>query len=204
MNIQLYLLRHGESELKGRFCGSTDCALTRVGHDQARARAEQLKHEHIELLFSSPLRRAMETANYASQECQLPIEPLDDLREIDFGQWEGLLWQEVVARDASYSQQWLDRYPDLCAPEGESFADFRRRVLRGLGAVLRTGEVRCAHRICVVAHAGWIRAALSVAFDQTVAKVAPPPYGSVQRCTITDLVRMKLQALLDAEIPGLA
>ena len=79
------------------------------------------------------------------------------LREIDFGEWEGLTWREVEARDAAYSRAWCEAYPKLPAPGGESFADFQSRVIAEAKHLLTlTGQGSLA----VVTHSGVMRVVL--------------------------------------------
>ena len=77
----------------------------------------------------------MTCAEPTQREAQLPMAFGVDchvrpaLREINFGQWEGLTWEEIEGRDEAYARRWIAEYPRLPAPDGEDFRDFERRVL---------------------------------------------------------------------------
>ncbi|GAA3757873.1 putative phosphoglycerate mutase [Spinactinospora alkalitolerans] len=126
---RLVLLRHGQTPLsvERRFAGSGDIELTGTGHDQARAAAHRLAGRGIDAIVSSPLRRTRETAQYAAKELSLEVEIDDDLRETDFGAWEGLTFAEARERWPEELDRWLAD-PETAPPGGESFAAVARRV----------------------------------------------------------------------------
>jgi len=115
--------------------------------------------EKIAVVYTSDLRRA-HTAGMAIAEAfgvGCHIRPA--LREINFGQWEGLTWKEIERRDDAYSRRWLEEYPGLPAPDGESFPGFERRVLDEVKFLsLEAAAADC--RIAVVTHAGVLRTVL--------------------------------------------
>ncbi|MFF4096286.1 bifunctional RNase H/acid phosphatase [Streptomyces sp. NPDC001834] len=127
------LLRHGETALtpEKRFSGSggTDPALSEAGRRQAEAVARSLAARGtIEEIVSSPLRRCRETAGTVAARLGLGVRIDEELRETDFGAWEGLTFAEVRERYGSDLDAWLAS--DEAAPTGggESFADVTRRV----------------------------------------------------------------------------
>jgi broad specificity phosphatase PhoE len=79
------------------------------------------------------------------------------LREIYFGQWEGLAWKEIEQRDSAYAQRWIIEYPNLPAPDGEDFRAFERRALDEVKSLAERARDR---RIAVVTHAGMMRTVL--------------------------------------------
>ncbi len=138
----LYLLRHGETEFNvaGRYQGQRDSPLTARGRDQARRHGALLKTLIVEpeawRLVASPLGRAMATARIVRAALGLPgdaIETDDRLKEMAFGEWEGLTPAEIQAR---HPEAWAARCADRwhhVRPGGESFALLAARV----GAFLR-------------------------------------------------------------------
>jgi ribonuclease H / adenosylcobalamin/alpha-ribazole phosphatase len=124
------LLRHGDTPLsrEKRFSGVGDAALTRTGTAQAHAAARRLRARGgIEAVMSSPLRRALQTAEVAAAALDLPMLVDEDLRETDFGAWEGLTFAEALARWPDLVAAWLAD-PSVAPPGGESFADTEIRV----------------------------------------------------------------------------
>ena len=144
---RLVLCRHGEAEdAAGRFCGSFDPALSSTGLLQAEALAAVAGES---VVYSSPARRALETARAMRRE---PIvDP--DLRELDFGEAEGLTYEDVAERWPDLYEAWLRAPTEVCFPVGEPFANFRVRILAALARIDRDAVV--------VTHGGVIRTALA-------------------------------------------
>ena len=143
---RLLLLRHGQTPMSidRRYSGSSsNPSLTDFGRRQARAAAERLALGDWDIrgIIVSPQARALETAEYASAELGLDICVDDDLRETDFGTWEGLTFGEAAARDADVHARWLTD-PELPPPGGEAFRTVDDRVAgarRRLAADFGTG-----------------------------------------------------------------
>ncbi len=139
----LLLLRHGETPLtpERRFSGtgSSDPGLSDVGRRQAEqaARAPALAAAEPVLILSSPLRRCRETAAVLAGALRLGVEVDEDLREMDFGVWEGLTFAEVEERHAADLAAWK-RSADV-APTGssETFADLQRRIAAAAARITR-------------------------------------------------------------------
>ncbi|SEG38132.1 probable phosphoglycerate mutase [Nonomuraea solani] len=129
--ISLLLLRHGETELsiERRFSGRGDAELTANGLAQASAAAERLSREpyRLDVIVTSPLKRARQTAAAVAQRTGLEVEVDEDLRETDFGAWEGHTFTEVQRRWPAELAAWLAD-PEVAPPGGESFATVAHRV----------------------------------------------------------------------------
>ncbi|MGV9374794.1 bifunctional RNase H/acid phosphatase [Nonomuraea sp. NPDC003707] len=127
----LLLLRHGETALsvERRFSGRGDAELTANGLAQAAAAAERLSREpyRLDVIVSSPLKRARQTAEAVARRTGLDVEVDEDLRELDFGDWEGHTFTEVQRRWPAELSTWLAD-PETAPPGGESFATVARRV----------------------------------------------------------------------------
>jgi probable phosphoglycerate mutase len=143
-STDVVLLRHGDTRLtpERRFSGtgSGDPGLSPVGRDQTRraARGALLRSTPFTALVCSPLRRCRETAAIVADELDLPVSVEDDLREADFGAWEGLTFGEVQRLHPADLVAW-QRSADV-APTGstESFRDVAHRVA-AVAERLRTG-----------------------------------------------------------------
>jgi len=130
-----YFLRHGETEwnVEGRFCGRTDVPLSDAGRRQARLLAQRLKPVLVDLLYSSPLRRALETARLIGE--AIGREPIVDprLTELNYGTWEGLSLEEIKRAGPATFQAWEKDPGSLAPPEGESGVQLIERVMPFLG-----------------------------------------------------------------------
>jgi alpha-ribazole phosphatase len=153
---RVLFIRHAETEMAGRFCGHSDPELNAQGRTQLTSLAHQLSAEPIDTVYSSDLRRASATAHAIAAVREIPQVVRPALREIDFGQWEGLSWEQIEQMDPEYARTWVARYPHLPAPSGETFHAFETRVLREVNHLLDANR----GPIAVVTHGGVLRAVL--------------------------------------------
>ncbi len=144
------LVRHGQTEMSvaGRFAGRGDIPLTSVGVQQAAAVADRLAGRGVDLVVSSPLSRAKDTAHAVADAAGAPLTVDDDLSETDFGAWEGLTFAAVMARWPAELAAWQGD-SDTAPPGGESFAAVASRVNRALDRLLAD---RQGQTIVVVSH----------------------------------------------------
>ena len=161
------LLRHGATPLSAerRFAGRGDIPLTDEGRRQAAAAAARLRERGgLDVIVTSPLRRARRTAEAVAEASGAPLVVDDDLVEADFGAWEGLSFAEASAKSPEEMTAWLGS-ADAAPPGGESFADVARRVLRALDRLLDAYPERT---LVVVSHVTPIKTLLCRAL------LAPP------------------------------
>jgi ribonuclease H / adenosylcobalamin/alpha-ribazole phosphatase len=133
------LLRHGDTRLspEHRFSGLRDVPLSAEGTRQARAAACRLATDaRIDAVVSSPLQRALATAAIAAGELGLSTGIDDDLRETDFGEWDGFTLEEIQQRWPAAAALWRSD-PEEAPPGGESFAATAHRVNRACDRLLR-------------------------------------------------------------------
>lgn len=158
--MKLTLIRHGATTWNAlrRFQGQTDVPLSEEGRAQAAAIAAALRSESFDRIYSSDLSRALETACIIAAARKTEVVADRRLREFDFGRWEGLTWEQIVAIDPRLGGQAPTR-AKLYDPEGgESFAQVCVRVRAFLDDVAR----RPYDSIAIVTHAGPLHAALRV------------------------------------------
>jgi broad specificity phosphatase PhoE len=153
----LLFIRHAETDLAGRFCGHSNPPINERGLRQIEELVKALKSEAIDSVYASDLSRSLITADAIGRAFGLLPVVLPGLREIDFGEWEGLNWKQIEARDRAYAEQWSEEYPNLPAPGGEPFEAFRSRVLTQINLLLAVSAQRCG---AVVTHAGVMRVVL--------------------------------------------
>jgi len=133
----MWLLRHGETPLsvEKRFSGRGDPALTDRGVAQAKAAAHRLAEHTIAAVISSPLRRAMQTAQAVADALGVKVVVEDGFVETDFGAWEGLTFAEVRSRWPDQMSAWLAS-PDVAPTDGEPFSETFERVRRARESVV--------------------------------------------------------------------
>ncbi|NLY43040.1 MAG: histidine phosphatase family protein [Clostridiaceae bacterium] len=159
MVTRLILVRHGEAEgnINRRFHGQTNSSLTPNGHLQAQKLAERLAKEKIDVLYSSDLSRAYDTAKYISKVKNLEIHKIQGLREINGGEWEDVPWDELPIRWPEAYYHWEHQPHLLQMPGGESMENFQRRVVTEIMKIVRENEGK---NICVATHGTVIKALL--------------------------------------------
>lgn len=160
MPKRIYLIRHGETEgtAEGRMLGSTDQPLSDRGSRQIGRLAELLGpslrgSDAAAWCVASPLLRAQQTAQGVAGPSGLTIRTDPDLREMDFGAWEGLTSDEVEALFPGEQAQWLFPTGDTAFPEGESLGEFEERVARAQKRILERPE----DLVVVFTHGGVVR-----------------------------------------------
>ncbi len=139
MAVRLLLARHGQTSwnVEGRYQGSTDIPLNAHGLEQAAALAARLAAEPLDVIYSSPLQRAHQTAEAVAAYHGLPVHDDPRLQEIGFGSWEGITHQEAEVRDPGALRRWRRDPFAAMPPDGEAIADVEARIaalLRDLAA----------------------------------------------------------------------
>lgn len=135
--------------------GWGDSELSDRGRQQVARVAERLATVEADALFSSPLKRALTTAEQISRSTGLPVQQLDDLREMNYGRWEGRKFLEVRKTDAESYQRWITDDEFAC-PDGESHAQVRARIVAALN------RASTQKRAILVTHGTAIRVAATV------------------------------------------
>ena len=150
------LIRHGATDMAGRFCGHSDPPLNRTGRIQIE-RAASMLPVAPKVIYSSDLLRARQSAAILSAYFAIPVQVRPGLREIGFGQWEGLSWQEIEQRFPVESQAWMKHFPAGEIPSGERYSTFLDRVRHEIAFLSAQAE---SQALIVVTHGGFIRTAL--------------------------------------------
>lgn len=156
----IVLVRHGETDWNrdNRFQGHADPPLNDAGREQARALAEDLRFETFAAVYTSPLRRAAETAAILGAELGLPPVEHASLMEVDVGSWSGLTRTEVEARFPAAFIRWLEFGHGW--EDGETYDELGERVLAGLSSI---AAEQPDEAVVAVTHGGPIRSALAAA-----------------------------------------
>ena len=158
---RLYLIRHGQSEgNRGEYEGpDDDPPLSEVGREQARRLGQRFARQRVDVVYSSPLRRTLETAHAIAGARGLPVRIMNDLHEVDFGEvqtdYEAFTEEEARAlRDRITRRPTWDSFP---GSEGSTAA--RRRIVAAMDSIVRESGGK---RVAVVAHAAVIQTYVSL------------------------------------------
>jgi probable phosphoglycerate mutase len=158
----LILVRHGETvQNVARIAqGWNDSDLSDAGREQVLRLADRVSALNATAIYSSPLGRARSTAQAIADVTGLEIVTLDDLREMNYGRWEGRSFLDVRREDEDFYQQWIADEACPC-PGGESNADVRARLARAFAAIE-------SPRPIVVTHGTALRIAVTVLLELPV------------------------------------
>ena len=153
MKTLLYLIRQGETPANraGVFLGSTDSALNELGISQAVELAKTFKYIELDVILSSPLKRAFKTALHIAAEKEIDIKKDDHLKEINFGIWEGLQYKEIIKSNPREWEERGENWLDFSPKDGESFQFFYNRVSDTIVSIL---EKYKGKKIAVISHDG--------------------------------------------------
>jgi len=105
-------------------------------------------------VYSSDLRRARQTADAVGRKFGLEVQVRPELREMHFGQWEGLSWNQIARRFPRLPSLWMERFPHQAIPGAEPLSQFKKRIAAGVRTIVAANRGQCA---VVVTHAGVIR-----------------------------------------------
>jgi broad specificity phosphatase PhoE len=136
---RIILIRHGQTEWNRQdlIRGQVDVPLDDTGLAQAAATAARIAAEwKPAALYSSPLRRAVQTAELIADRLGLEVRTVSGFNDMNFGQWQGLSYSEVRQRWPEVSQAWLTAPQTVTFPNGESLARVRQRGVSALQQVI--------------------------------------------------------------------
>ena len=176
---RILLIRHGEvaESFRGRFIGTTEAPLSDSGRAECRALRQRVADFSPELFFCSPLRRAIESLELVKvPHVRSVFDPR--LREIDFGRWEGLLFDEIAGiATPEELRVWAEEPERMVFPGGEAFAAFAARVDAFTRDLVRE-SIECA---AVVTHGGVLMRMISgwKGLPTRRQHEVPPPRGSL-------------------------
>jgi broad specificity phosphatase PhoE len=161
--MKLYCVRHGETlyNLAGRIQGQSDSQLSPLGRRQCQAVAEALADVDCDAVISSPLSRALESAQCIGEKLNLEVRSEPRLMEINAGIFQGHCWHEIDRQFPEEAARWRSQDPDYRIPGGESRRDLMDRAGAAFEAIRRADD-RCA---IVVAHGGSLSAAFKALLE---------------------------------------
>lgn len=157
--MNIYLLRHGQTNLNryGKYKSAADKEINELGKNQAELLGKRLKKYNIDIIYSSDLKRAVQTSEIINKYINTDIIIKEELREINMGQWDTLNRDQRFLSHKEYAEKWYKHLEDLPYPGGECGADVCIRT----GKVVEEIKTGKYENIAVVTSAGAIAALLS-------------------------------------------
>ena len=171
MVTRVYIVRHCEAmgNLLGEFQGSTDCDITEKGERQLHKLTERLKNVHFDAVYSSPLKRAVKTAEAGIGNDGNEIVTVDNLREINGGAFERKKWKDLPSLYPKEYDVWLHDFGGFKAPEGESVAEVYLRMSKAFIKIISENKGRT---VGIFSHGCSIRALLCFVKGMPVERIA--------------------------------
>ena len=161
---KIIFVRHGQTlwNLEMKYQGHTDIALSYLGIEQAKRVADRLMIEEFSAVYSSDLVRAYDTANIIAAKKNLTVKQDVNLREICFGEWEGMTYTEINDKWPNALNQFFSDTTKITIPNGESFTDLKKRSDIAINKILENHK---KETIVVVSHGATIRAMICSALN---------------------------------------
>jgi broad specificity phosphatase PhoE len=140
--MQLILIRHGETlwNKEGRVQGISDVELSAIGIEQARLLALSLKDKPIRAIHTSPLKRALQTAEIINEFHRKEIHTHQNLIEMDQGDFEGVSFKKLVACEKDFLKKWITEPASVKMPNGESLTQLQERAWRAMERIINKEE----------------------------------------------------------------
>ena len=158
--LEIYLVRHGETKLNKEsvYYGWTDCDMTELGYTQAERLRTMLEENQFDVVYSSPLKRALHTAQIISKLDEEDIITDNRLKEINFGLWEKKHYKQIEVEYNQIWNKWCNDWKNTEPPEGESFIRLYKRTVDFINDMLINNINK---KLLVVSHHGCLRIILS-------------------------------------------
>ena len=155
----IFFIRHGQTLWNKalKYQGHSDIALTEEGLQQAERVARRLSREPFAAIYSSDLSRAVVTAEKVAEHHALPVVTMPEFREVGFGAWEGLKYDQIYASWSTEIEKFFRSPSQVEIPGGVTFHAVKARTDRGIAALRQKHDGEC---IAVVSHGGAIRTIL--------------------------------------------
>lgn len=174
--MKVFLIRHAEcvGNISNRISGRTDFELTDNGRVQAQKLAQKLKKEKIDIIYSSPLKRAVETAEYIATEKNIDNIHIDNgLIEINYGDCDGLSWDEINYRYPMVWKYWKEiyNYP-VFMPNQEEFSEVATKMNETIKKIERDNNEK---NICIISHGIAIQSYLCLLYNKPYNKANELP-----------------------------
>ena len=168
MNTVIYLTRHGQTmwNIEKRLQGRGNSPLTEDGIERAKELRDRIKDIKLDVIYSSPIERALTTANIIKGDKNVEVVTDDGLREMCFGDYEGKITDEVMKENPNWDISLIMKgNTELAAPNGENLAEVRERVAKAMDSIIEENKGKT---VLVVAHGITLKAIMYYFKDEEV------------------------------------
>ncbi|MDN8342507.1 histidine phosphatase family protein [Acinetobacter baumannii] len=164
--FRIDLLRHGESQYSHTLHGHLDDELTAKGWQQMQSTIEQVTNQTWDVIVSSSLKRCACFAEQLAKTAKLPLLVNHDLKEMYFGEWEGVSTQQIYETSPELLANFWQKPSQYCPPRAETLNQFQTRVLKGFQDLLEYMQKQNLQHALVITHGGVIKLLACLARQQ--------------------------------------
>ncbi|WP_407537652.1 histidine phosphatase family protein [Acinetobacter baumannii] len=164
--FRIDLLRHGESQYSHTLRGHLDDELTAKGWQQMQSTIEQVTNQTWDVIVSSSLKRCACFAEQLAKTAELPLLVNHDLKEMYFGEWEGVSTQQIYETSPELLANFWQKPSQYCPPCAETLNQFQTRVLKGFQDLLGYMQKQNLQHALVITHGGVIKLLACLARQQ--------------------------------------
>lgn len=156
--MNIYIIRHGETELNNLkvYYGSTDCSINHNGVKYCNKMADFFSTKNIDKIITSSLLRTKQSADIINKYINAEVFEIKGLNEIDFGLWENKSYEQISSEYPQSCKEWCYNWNTFRFPEGESFFEFKNRVIESLSYILHCD----GQNVLIVCHNGVMKVIL--------------------------------------------
>ncbi len=157
MKTEITFIRHGETKWNNlrRYQGVRDIELNKRGYEQARKVRDLLRDREIDCIYTSNLIRARATAGIIAEYHDVDVSSVKELREINFGEWEGMHYQEIEEEYPQLYAEWKNDPTKVAPPGGDLLSDFQKMAVNAVEKILSVQKED--RKILIISHGGTIR-----------------------------------------------
>ena len=197
MSTTVYVIRHGQTEgnKENRYIGFTDIDVTPLGEEQAEITAEHLfKTVKFDAIYSSDLIRAYRTAMITAKKQGIKkVTKMKDLREFNGGDWEGMIYSDIMAQYPEEYEVWKNDFSAVCCPNGEKIEECYDRVYNALKKIVSENDGKT---VAVFAHGVVIRCLVCRLSGKSLKEIESIPWSTNTSITIAKFDGDKEELLL--------
>ncbi len=169
--MKIMLVRHGKTAWNGtgKIQGHSDTALDEIGIEQAKLLAAHCMFDKVDAVYSSDLQRARVTAEILAEKFNLPVQTMPELREVNFGDWEGRTFSELEKTEPTDVEKFFRKPDELKINNAETFFEAQERAMTGIKKIIATHQPDA--QIIVVAHGAITRAIICSVLEIPIRKM---------------------------------
>ena len=196
--MRIFVARHGQTawNLEHKMQGCLDSPLTEKGIENAKKLGESLENIDFDVIYCSPLKRAVDSANYVKGSKNTKLIINESFKEMNYGKWEGMTIDEVKEKYSLEYDNFINK-PDKFEPiGGESYESLINRVKNGLFNIIDNSE---GENILIVTHTAVIKAIILIAKNNPLEKFWNPPYITDTSLTVLEVVDGKIKLILEVD-----